>query len=96
MDDARCHDERLAPVLATLVGASAVSTVVRTTAPSTFVGMSAPSTVALVRALAVRVAAEPACGARRLGDAIAPVLTPTTPTPTTPRAVERGGMLVAV
>jgi hypothetical protein len=58
-DDARCHDDRLIPVL---------DAVDRALGPA---GSLVPSAVALVRSLASRIAADPTLG-RRLLDEVVP------------------------
>ncbi len=56
-DDTRCHDEALRPVLTAVAEPGRRGSVLRPT-----------STVALVRAVAARLRAEPATGERRVGD----------------------------
>ena len=65
--DARCHDERLIGVWDAIDRALAP-----TTAPT-------PTAVVLVRALALRVAADPSLGRRRLGDVICLLYTSPSP-----------------
>ncbi|MGN6218966.1 MAG: hypothetical protein ACTHNQ_05640 [Microbacterium sp.] len=56
-DDTRCHDETLRPVLTAVAESARPGSLLRPT-----------STVALVRAVAARLRAEPATGERRVGD----------------------------